>query len=260
MTTHPDDELRALRARAYGPNADIHDDPHALQRLRDLEGSLDTLVPEEAKVREAGADEARDAAASALESSPRPEVVSDVAKDPAADLEVEQGPASSAAPRRERRRRRLIVWWVASLLLAVIVAVSVTAFVSRRVQADPREVAVLGVDLGYDATPFFGGDEREARAFGSFYGLRTLLAPVPWMNAGLGPCLIVFDESQMVVTSESTSGPSYNGCGAGDFPTTLELMVTSDLPSELREQFPVGSALQFVLDGDEVIVLSDLPR
>jgi len=32
------DELRALRERAYGPGADIHDDPAALQRLRELEG------------------------------------------------------------------------------------------------------------------------------------------------------------------------------------------------------------------------------
>ena len=32
-----DAELAALRARAYGADADIHDDPVALARLRDLE-------------------------------------------------------------------------------------------------------------------------------------------------------------------------------------------------------------------------------
>ena len=31
------DELRMLRARAYGPDADIHDDAAALDRLRELE-------------------------------------------------------------------------------------------------------------------------------------------------------------------------------------------------------------------------------
>ena len=35
--TSPHDELAALRARAYGPAADIDGDPEALARLRDLE-------------------------------------------------------------------------------------------------------------------------------------------------------------------------------------------------------------------------------
>ena len=37
MTDQPDDELRALRERAYGRHADIHDDPAAMARLRELE-------------------------------------------------------------------------------------------------------------------------------------------------------------------------------------------------------------------------------
>lgn len=37
MSTAADDELRVLRARAYGPNADIESDPVALARLRHLE-------------------------------------------------------------------------------------------------------------------------------------------------------------------------------------------------------------------------------
>ena len=39
-TEPPLDELRALRERAYGPHADIQDDPHALARLRELEAQL----------------------------------------------------------------------------------------------------------------------------------------------------------------------------------------------------------------------------
>ncbi|MDE0545610.1 hypothetical protein [Microbacterium sp. C7(2022)] len=35
----PDDELATLRARAYGPNADIGNDPHAQARLEELEQS-----------------------------------------------------------------------------------------------------------------------------------------------------------------------------------------------------------------------------
>lgn len=32
-----------------------------------------------------------------------------------------------------------------------------------------------------------------------------------------------------------------------------------NLPDELLDAFPEGTALQFVLDGDEVVVLSDQP-
>src|SRR3954451_4697205 len=39
------DELRALRARAYGPAADIHDDPAALRRLQELEPRASAPAP-----------------------------------------------------------------------------------------------------------------------------------------------------------------------------------------------------------------------
>ena len=39
------DELRMLRARAYGPAADILDDPDALARLRELEDRAQTPTP-----------------------------------------------------------------------------------------------------------------------------------------------------------------------------------------------------------------------
>lgn len=43
------DELRVLRARAYGPAADIADDPAALRRLAELEAlARDPAVAERA--------------------------------------------------------------------------------------------------------------------------------------------------------------------------------------------------------------------
>jgi hypothetical protein len=38
------DELRVLRARAYGPSADIDQEPSAIQRLRELESRTSTLA------------------------------------------------------------------------------------------------------------------------------------------------------------------------------------------------------------------------
>jgi hypothetical protein len=44
-TEPPLDELRALRERAYGRDADIQDDPDALARLRELEAQVSSATP-----------------------------------------------------------------------------------------------------------------------------------------------------------------------------------------------------------------------
>lgn len=249
MTSRDADELHALRTRAYGPHADIHDDEDALRRLQQLEAATVQRSADEPD-----AQVMPDAAASV---DPIP---ADADADADPDLDTDADAALSAieppGPATVRRPKRLALWWTASLLVAVVVAVSVTAFVSRRVQADPREVAVLGVDLAYDVPDFYGAD-AESVGFASFHGLRVISTTIPWMGSVVDRCVSVFDESKVVITSNSITGEMWSGCGAGAFAPTVEIKIGPDMPEELRATLPVGTALQFVLDGSEVIVLSD---
>jgi hypothetical protein len=55
--------------------------------------------------------------------------------------------------------------------------------------------------------------------------------------------------------------PSYLGgsCGAGSFPAEAVFIVGRQAPSELRDRFPVGTAMQFVLDGEQVHIYAREP-
>ena len=52
--TSPEDELATLRERAYGPGADILDDPDALARLHELEAEAKPVVADTQRARGAG--------------------------------------------------------------------------------------------------------------------------------------------------------------------------------------------------------------
>jgi hypothetical protein len=72
---------------------------------------------------------------------------------------------------------------------------------------------------------------------------------------------MIVETSMITDEPNSFGGAIYNGCAAGKFPATVEILIDDEnlqnLPDELLDAFPEGTALQFVLDGDEVIVLSD---
>ena len=55
----------------------------------------------------------------------------------------------------------------------------------------------------------------------------------------------------------SMNSPVYSGCRAGGFPAIAQVTINSDMPDELRAQFPADSALRFVYDGDSLGVFLD---
>lgn len=57
--------------------------------------------------------------------------------------------------------------------------------------------------------------------------------------------------------SWSYSGQMYSGCRVGDFPATIEMPIDSNAPRELTDVYPMGGAIQFVLDGERVGVFVD---
>lgn len=248
-------ELRTLQERAYGPDGDIHVDPDALRRLEELQAG--------------GAGGPTDAASTdeALDSSPaQPD---DAAADSAGGEDSaasDPEPAPPAPTALTRRLRRWMPWlWVASLIVVAAIASlwtftsTIAVFAPIRLTAEgARQVAVLQVDPGFVAPGFFASSAFDLVGFEEFHGMTVVTTAGEWPpGSNDEKCLWIARTDTMSPGSDSVTGPLYNDCGAGDFPTSVELTVTTELPEELRELYPEGTALQFVLDGSRVGVFTD---
>jgi hypothetical protein len=243
--THPEsDELRVLRERAYGPAPDIHLDPAAVERLRELEGRRGG--PEATPVAEA--DEGQivvPAPASAEAAVPAP------------------GDAPVDGPRRPPFRVRRSTVLIVLALIALIVVSYAALEIVQRVQADPldagaTQVARLSEDAEYEAPAFFSNGSADAtRVYEDFHGLRAIIN-----DSGMGTgdkCIAIFVSGTAIDPEGNFNGPIYTGCAAGAFPAAAAFRVDPMLPAELRDAFPDGTALQFVLDesGNQIVVFAD---
>lgn len=237
-------ELERLRARAYGPNADIEGDPAAVARLRELEDrERMRAAPLEAET-EADPDDGADA--------PHP------------DPEPEE---AEPAPRRPllRSRRRV---WVAAVAVAGVVAltsaataagVSVTA-VDRTAGIAQTDTLTADPDAQLGSAGYLGFDPEQTRGFADYYGL-TVFSGVSQIDSegNQAECLIALDTSEVREADSPRSAPRgirVGDCGAGPFPASVEFIVTSSFPEPFRARYPVGTAMQFVLDDGNVGVFS----
>lgn len=283
------DELRELRARAWGPAADIHDDPVALERLRTLEREEHAPDP---------SDPADLTHADAI-ASPDPERpargLGERVGDPPAESTADGGDAHTAASATESmtgeedapvrtaaattrsRRSALLAFartrrglratlWSATLVVILIVAL-VTLAIVQRVQTAPlvpqaEQVARLAQDAGFTRPGFFGGrDADQPPLFGYevIGGLRAMVAPIGDGFAGSSAtsCLYLFQASDLDDSSpDSINGRVWQGCSAGGFPATAQFIVTADNAEGVKQRFPEGTAVQFVYDPttNEVVV------
>lgn len=258
MTPDEERELDGLRARAYGPGADIQHDPAALRRLRELESGRAAAVSDAT----GGAGDLVAPLAPTLLLAPPTESA---------------GQVPDSAHRSRSRGRRILT------ALAIVAAVAVVAgvlFALRQDRGDPlrtgaKEVARLPVDPNYTVPAALrgNGDTGDAAdqippvnaitGFREFHGLRVVVGTGSRFDSPDGEaCLLVFP-------AEGASGPApatyseqeWTGCAAGAFPATAQLEVTSELPTATRAAFPGGMALQFVYDkaDNEVVVFAAKP-
>ncbi|WP_194396954.1 hypothetical protein [Microbacterium atlanticum] len=316
-----EDERRALLARAYGPHADIQDDPEAVRRLRELEeqsrlaaagaaqdprgaavtgvSAAGVAAPRSATAvsAAAGGGNARDASAgddppagaaawwsgrdggehetdragaaaaarangSDARSAEQGQPVASARRDGGSDAEAitagdglppAYAPAHGQTPARasgERWTRRTRVLWIGSVVVAALVASAVTLAASSLMNG---RVAVLAIDPDAEPPEDFFQPAGEAVVFEEFFGLMTVLTPQEWARGEVLDCVFV--------RSAAGDAPmSTGGCGGGGFSPTASTVVTPSFPRELREQFPDGTALQFVVvDGTEVHVYAKAP-
>ena len=258
-----DDELQALRRRAYGPNADIQRYPSALERLRELEG--------------AGRPQLRPASDIGLPPEPAPVVEHpapvDALDDPEEPRQTPAWLATSArlaragAVRLAHLRRSTVLILLALVVLASILVV--TLVVVQRVQTDPlqvgaEQVARLAVDPSFEVPEFFAspGLSDTLQGFDEFHGLQAMVST----GGGLfsrsenDECLSVSSAAVAENSSpNSFSGLLVGGSGAGGFPPIVQFTTDlPDLPDEVRAAFPDTVGLQFVYDSanNEVVVFA----
>lgn len=289
------DELRTLRERAYGPAADIHDDPVALARLHELEnagraadGAVTSASPAPASsatdasplstaatgepVGTLGATGPTDpqAAVSTAAAFPAAAPVTGAAPDeelgPLADAAPDAATTSprgildspdtthamrDAAPQRPWWRRHLAVVWAGSVVAALLLGIGLTIGVQA---LEAGRVAVLNEDPDADWPAYFGTADGGHKRFEKFHGLSVAVQSMQVTEHGMPvPCVLVY--------ADGGDNPRFgaSACGAGRFPAQAAMLVDEGSPIELREQFPVGTALLFVLDGSQVNVYAQAP-
>lgn len=250
-------ELDRLRVRAYGPDADLADDPAAWARLRELEDierrrhgeAAAVLVAEGEEVRSLDADADADADADGTDARDGTRV-------------AERG------SRRPDVRRGRTLWLWAGSLAAVAALASAASIAAVTVVPVVRSAGVAQVDslvpdpsVGTDSLSTLGLEPSQLTGYADFHGLTPFAGSTQVDSSGTrSDCLVLVDTSELAATEEDESfrsGFRYGGCGAGVFPATVEFVVTPELPEAFRQRFPVGSSVQFVRDGDRVGVFSD---
>ncbi|MDQ7877177.1 hypothetical protein Q9R08_04225 [Microbacterium sp. QXD-8] len=285
MDTATRDELRALRARAYGPTADIDQDPAALRRLHELEARqrpgaasdaaaavhVATAVPAEPETAArpestAQVEPALPQATTRQPTRPPTRYVGEGGAESPADEHLAAEPDSPTTspdptPPKHRLRLRTRLLWALSVVVAAAVAAVVTYAVTSMapvsVSSGAEQIATLEPDsLVHVPTGWFGAGPSSAAY--QYYGLTLFEAAGGFSSAGNGTqCFTIVATEQLPAddadpNSWSVNGPIYSGCRVGPFPATVQFAIDSNSPEELRARFPDGSTLQFVRDGDRI--------
>lgn len=282
MSTAADDELRVLRARAYGPTADIEDDPAALRRLQQLEGRRQSKAVAEDVVPPAPVGERIDAEPLSVaeplvrtrRSSRQPEDAEDDALDVFA---ASTDDTAEASPPTAEPAERLAAWfsdrttrilWVLAIVAAAVMSAAVTFAVVKVTpvasSSGAPQIAALDATSNLVIPAGWMGVGPSSAVY-DFYGLVIVESAGGYYNGSVGTdCLTVARADQVPDEEDFDSsngwtydGPMYTGCAVGTFPATVEVPFDSNLPRELTDRFPSGTALQFVYDGERVGVFLD---
>ncbi len=262
-------ELTALRARAYGPGADI--DSVAAARLSELEETLRAENALSAQAQAPTPDASAEARHAHLDTLGLPPDLA-VVRAPMADVPNEtfsseaspsQASVLSAAPapvepavRQPIPRFWLAAWAVSVALVAVVVGGLVFALASAPAVSSAGVRQVATIEETVDSPGWFdswlGADSKPYR----YLGMLVATAPLGMSGSG-GQCLVAVAESSYIDDEQAFNGDVYWGCGAGAFPPTVQILVGPKSTEELRAAFPEGAAVQFMLVDGHLVVFTD---
>jgi hypothetical protein len=292
----PGAELRALRERAYGPDADIHDDPVAMQRLRELEdgerarptpavapdvdarrGRFDdgegaprrvnrAVIPEGAG-HAAGVQAAYSAdppvAAEAGESAPvvqasAPTHPAPVPGTPEQDGGTDPAETTAAGDVDAGKPADSKPWWRRRMPLLWAGSVVAAALLGAAIAVSMQAIAAGQVAvLSEDADSAWPEGFFSPQPEGGAAFEDFLGLTAVRVPQQMGPEGTISDCLYVLVSP--SSGMLGAGCSAGTVPATAAILVTEQAPDEVLERFEPGTALQFVLDGSQVRVYAAAP-
>ena len=247
MGSIEEDELRHLRARAYGPSADIDRDPAAVARLAELEST--------AAASDSGAESALDPDRDDTEPDEPPQEQPLIVDARSATGAVA---AESASPPDVRRRPRWLVptLWAASLAVTAVITAIVTSTASVPPATAPEGgtlVAVLAPDPSF-SSDIFGTRGYGAQGFEDFHGLTPIAVDDRWAASfGTDSCLMIVASGVAAGDDSIYTGRWRTGCAAGPIPASVAMDVDSTVPAETSVAYP-DSVLLFVHEGDLVRV------
>ncbi|CAL4858731.1 hypothetical protein [Microbacterium sp. MM2322] len=252
-----DDELRALQARAYGPGEGL-DDPAARRRLDELEARARTERGRPGVIAAVPGTQPKPAEGPASPPMPPPPAPT-LPATVAADLRATR---ADGEPQMRRRRVLAGLVWAGSLAMVATLAVGVTAAVSTRSTAaeatspsgiETTHVTTLAVDRDRAWPEVLSAPPEDAQIFAALAGVTPIVAHYDTGDNGRARCLqILPDEAWSASPEDGWSGAWYTSCAAEPFAPASSLIVSTSTPTALRERFPIGTRLQFVL-GDGVV-------
>lgn len=236
------DELAALRRRAYGPDADIHSDRSALDRLHELE-ALARRVAEPVASPEA----ARRMVAPPLPEPPEAQA----ATEPVTQERTAAVTATAELSPRLRWWQRLPLWSVAAGSLAVGIAVGAMGMAST--------LSNPGPDYTLRALPDDGEREQESNNLLSPWGLDadSVVRFEPF--SGLDVSTALSNEGARCILLLRDAEPVWTQCAPDGLDTILDYTV---YPGDtlLDETLPVGTVVRFIADGSLIRVWVQSPE
>ncbi|MGW9113822.1 hypothetical protein [Microbacterium sp. NPDC055683] len=252
-----DDELRLLHEQAFGRRADGATRDAAMARLADIDAERGQRMAEPAAAARDDVPAATSAAVERSELDPLPspeDVPHETSGAGVAQGEPSRGGVEHALRRfgtfvESLPRGRAILLWAGSLVVTALITAGLAAATS---QIDPWRVAELRIDPDGEIPREIGVPDDGVVVFDDFAGFAVISIPGGiWAPGGEDErCVSGFERDP----GDDQGSYGFGGCTAGPFPAVATLTVDENMPDELQDQFPAGTALQFELDGDRVIV------
>ena len=155
--------------------------------------------------------------------------------------------------------KRVAILWISSLVAVALIVGAVTALTAPRTSTagGVRHVGTVHPDPAFVWPEALGEQVGDAQGFTDFFGLTAVAGNGFFGTEAAETCILLLETAQIEGDENFALSPSRFGCGAGPFRATAEFVVQGELPPEMLERFPEGSALQFVLDGSRIDVYSD---
>lgn len=247
-----DDELAALRRRAYGPGADITTDDDAVTRLHALEQRQRARRVIGTAPAGSGSDAAR--ANPSSEGSPEPTAAVAAAMSPDTPLGVvvQSSPAPEGSGGPEAASHRGVPWraLLGACAITAVAVVAVTVPITLWVSALPEQPYAVLHPIDAPPNTVFFSPESEAQRFEDFLGMHVSTGALDYQQ---GRCILV--ELQPDRADEFDSGGTRGACSAPGFEAVIDVSaVDSELSATARAALGDVTAVRFAVVGDEVHV------